>query len=115
MTDRAEQVRVALAEMGDTHSLDDIVDMINSGTMQSFVEGDTWVITQIIDFPRKRVLEVFLVVGDMSSALEIYNRVFAFAREEGCVLVRAFGRDGWQKWAAPRGWRNGQRIYYREA
>ncbi|MET1020146.1 MAG: hypothetical protein ABWX62_09195 [Microterricola sp.] len=100
--------------MGGTHTLDDIVDLIREGHMQSFCEGETWAITQIIQFPQKRILEIFLVVGDMPEAEKLHDQVVAFAKEHDCQMVRCFGRDGWSKWAVPRGWTNGQRVYMKE-
>jgi len=114
MKARLEQLQEALVGMGGTHTLDDIVDLIREGNMQSFVEGETWAITQIIQFPQRRVLEIFLVVGDMPEAEKLHDQIMAFAKEHECTLVRCFGRAGWAKWALPRGWTNGQRIYMKE-
>ena len=58
--DRLAQVEKALDRMGNTHSLPDILALIEDGAMQSFAMGPTWAITQILDFPRKRVLEIFM-------------------------------------------------------
>lgn len=112
--DRRVQLQRALDDMGNTHSFEDIVALIEDGLMQSFAEGDTWAVTQIIDFPRKRVLEVFLVVGDMIDAEKLHDRVFEYAKGEGCDIVRAFGRRGFHRWAQERGWKNGQQIFIRE-
>lgn len=112
--DRMEQLQDALDRMGNTHSLEDIIALIQNGEMQSFVEGDTWAVTQLIDFPRRRVLEVFLVVGDMDAALKLYDQVMAFAQASGSDIVRCYARDGWGKWAKPRGWTNGQRVFVKE-
>jgi hypothetical protein len=114
MKARIEQLQQALAEMGATHPLDDIVDLIRDGHMQSFVEGETWAITQIIQFPQRKVLEIFLVVGEMPDAEKLHDQVMTFAKEHDCTLVRCFGRDGWAKWAKPRGWTNGQRVFLKE-
>jgi hypothetical protein len=114
MKARLAQLQEALDGMGGTHTLDDIVDLIRDGHMQSFCEGETWAITQIIEFPQKRILEIFLVVGDMPEAEALHDQVIAFAKAHQCSLVRCFGRHGWAKWAVPRGWTNGQRLYMKE-
>ena len=111
MIDRMAQLQKALDLMGNTYSLEDVVAMIDSGVMQSFAKNDTWVVTQIIDFPRKRVLELFLIVGDLEDLEEIYNDAVAFAQMQGCTLMRGFGRPGWKKFAEPRGWTNGTTVY----
>jgi hypothetical protein len=111
---RREQVEQALALMGNTHSYEDILDMIDSGSMQSFSDGDTWAVTQVIDFPRKRVLEVFLVVGTLEGVTTIEPAVMDFAKHIGADIVRAFGRNGWLPASKSFGWRNGQRLYLKE-
>lgn len=72
--------------------------------MQSFAEDDTWIITQIQEYPRRRVLDILYLVGDLDGALNVYNRIIAFARERGCTLIRAQGRAGWTKFADEDGW-----------
>jgi hypothetical protein len=109
-----QRLQKGLDAMGNTHSLEDIVELIKDGHMQSFVFNETWAITQIVDFPRRRVMEIFLVAGDMKDAVPLHDQVLAYAREQGCEIVRCFGRDGWSKWAFPRGWTNGQRVYLKE-
>lgn len=111
---REEQLREALERMGNTHTLDDIVAEINARTMQSFVEGETWAVTKLIQFPQRKVLEIVLVIGDIDDAVKLHDTVMAFAAEQNCDLVRTFARDGWQHWAKKRGWRNGMRIYVKE-
>lgn len=111
---RLAQLEETLERMGHTHTLADVLTMIEEGTMQSFTVGDTWAVTSVLDFPRKRVLEIFLVVGDMREALILHDMVLAYAKVHHCDILRTFARDGWGKWAQERGWTNGQRIYLKD-
>jgi hypothetical protein len=112
---RMGQVEQMLEGMGGTHALADIIDMLSSGEMQSFSDGDTWVVTQVVAFPRKKVLEIFLVVGTLEGAHGLKQEVFDFAAKVGCQLIRAFGRDGWVgEMQKGDGWHNGARIFWRE-
>lgn len=111
---RMEQLQATLDLMGNTHSVDDIMALIDTGEMQSFSDGDTWVVTQILDFPRKRVLDLFLVVGELKGLRGLYNRVMEHAENEGCDLVRGFGRHGWEPYAKWNGFVNGQQIFVKE-
>lgn len=106
-----EKLQRAFAEMGHTHDLEDIVALVREGAMQSFVVRDTWAVTQILDFPKKRVLEVVLIVGNLDAVEEVFEQVFAFAKEQACDFVRAFGRGGWKGHALARGWQNGQCVF----
>ena len=61
--------------MGGLYTLHDILTAIAEGKMQSFVEGDTWAITKIAVFPRARLLEIMIVVGDLKT---VRNSLIAF-------------------------------------
>jgi hypothetical protein len=58
------KVERALHDGGDLYTFDDIMALIKEGKMQSFTCGDTWIVTQVNEFPRKKVLEIALVVGE---------------------------------------------------
>lgn len=111
---REDQLREALERMGNTHSLKNILAEIEAHTMQSFVEGETWAVTKVIQFPQRKVLEIILVIGDIDDAVKLHDVVMDFAAEQGCDLIRTFARDGWHQWAKKRGWQNGMRIYVKE-
>jgi hypothetical protein len=108
---RYDQLQKALAFMGGTHTLQDIVEAIATGAMQSFSEGETWCVTQVLDLPRKRVLEIVLLIGDMTDAEMMHDRVMNYAIEKGCTLVRTFARVGWSKKAREYGWKTGYSIF----
>lgn len=111
---REEQLNDALDRMGGTHNLADILDEIKAGTMQSWVSGETWAVTKIVQFPRKKLLEVVLVIGDLDDAVKLHEVVLEFAAHNNCDMIRTFARDGWHRWAKTKGWANGMRIYVKE-
>lgn len=105
----------ALAETGDTHDLEDIVALIKDGMMQSFLAGESWCVTEIIDYPKKRVCQIFLYVGTLADLPAIRAQVEAFAIHEGCNFIRAQGRDGWtREYVKHEGWTNGQRLFVKQ-
>ena len=114
MSRHEEGLMRALAEMGDTHSLTDILLALEEGRMQSFTVGDTWVVTQVIEFPQRRVLEIFLVVGDGTDLEELSATATAFAQFQGCTMMRAYGRHGWMQHAKQLGWRDTARVFLKE-
>lgn len=85
-----------LEDSGGFYTFDDIMDHIRRGQMQSFAVGDTWVVTQINEFPRKRVVEVVFVVGQLSMLPVIESQVIQFAHEIGAVMLMAAGRRGFE-------------------
>lgn len=111
-----DKLRKALAIAGDAYALEDILAAINEGQMQSFVEGESWVVTQIVDFPRKRYLEIVFAIGNLPELKLIYPRLEIYAREIAADGLRAFGRPGWMKQFEidKHGWVETTRVYVRE-
>jgi hypothetical protein len=111
-----KKLRKALAVAGDTYTLEDLLHEINEGTMQSFAESESWVVTQIVDFPRKRYLEIVFAIGNLADLKKIYPRLEAFARDNLCDGLRAFGRPGWMRqFEIDRaGWVETTRTYVKE-
>ena len=105
-----------LVRMGGLYTLHDILTAIAEGKMQSFVEGDTWAITKIAVFPRARLLEILIVVGDLGDCQKLLDRIYQFADENDIGLVQAYGRRGWLDHPLTAGWkiRTKSFLYQRE-
>ena len=105
-----------LDRMGGLYTLHDILTAIAEGKMQSFVEGDTWAITKIAVFPRARLLEIMIVVGDLKDCQKFLDRIYQFADENDIGLVQAYGRRGWFNHPLTSGWkiRTKSYLYQRE-
>ena len=105
-----------LAQTGNLYLLDDILTEIAEGKMQSFVEGNSWIITQIHTFPRAKALQVLIAIGDLDDLRVLHDRIIAFAAEIGAGVIQAHGRKGWLPDAARRGWKVKARyfIYQKE-
>lgn len=99
---KAETIKM-LAENGGFYEFADILDHIERGMMQSFVQGDTWVVTQINEFPRRKALEVVFVVGNLSDLAAAEEQVTKFAHEIGAELLMTAGRKGFNRKHLP-GW-----------
>lgn len=112
MTPTIEKFKELLEEQGGFYTFEDILDCIHRGTMQSFADGDTWVITQVHEFPRKKVVEVAYVIGDMDTLKRMEAKVEKFAREIGADMLIATGRLGWQNKYFP-GWKPVSHNYVR--
>lgn len=112
--ERFRHLRRALDAAGNTHDVGDILDLIRAGTMQSFVENDSWAVTRLVQCPRKAVVEIFLVVGDDADLPALETRIKRFAVANGATMLRAMGREGWAKRAPERGWTVGPRLYLTE-
>jgi len=87
----------ALKHGGELYTLNDIEDAIRTGKMQSHVKGNTWIITEVHDFPRKRVVNILFVVGELEEAMAAELEIEEWAKSIGADGLTAIGREGWWK------------------
>ena len=115
--ERLTQLQELLHDMGGTHSLDDIRGLVENGVFQSFVEGETWVVTTIINFPQAMVMDIFFVVGEAKDFEALQKQIETFARDQGVTFMRVYARKGFEylidrrSWKFGHGWRPGPRVY----
>jgi hypothetical protein len=88
----------ALKLGGNTHTRQDILDGIKQGRFQYFGDDECCVVTEIIQYPQKRVLHLFIAAGKLDRLFEIYlPQVKQFARENGCTSLTSVSRKGFLK------------------
>lgn len=90
-------IEAALEYSSGTHTGDDVLGAIKAGRMQFWPAPRAAVVTEILDFPRKRLLHVFLAGGEMASVIEMLPSVEEFARANRCDGLTIAGRPGWQR------------------
>jgi hypothetical protein len=105
-----------LERIGGLYTVSDILAAIAEGKMQSFAEGDSWAITQVIAFPRARMLNILVALGDLKECRKLHDRILQYARDNNIGLVQAYGRRGWMPDAMAHGWkaRTTSYLYQRE-
>lgn len=104
MNKHIERIERILLAQGGLYTFEDVLAELTDGRAQSFSEGESTVITSIRDFPRKRVLELRVAVGELQDIYSLQPRIVAFAKENGCeLLLGSVGREGWDNFATP-GW-----------
>lgn len=102
-----------LVESGDLYTVDDILAEIADGRMQSFNVGESWVVTKVVNYPNKKVLDIVAAAGTLAELFEAQPIVDAFAREHACEAIMAFGRSGWER-IMTDGWKKVGHTYMRE-
>lgn len=70
-------------------------------------------ITEVINAPQKRFLNVFMVVGELS-VLGLHDEIEAFAEKAGCAFMQAYGRPGWAPKNKHLGWKPIQTVFRKE-
>ena len=93
-----------LERMGGAYTVADILHLIAINRMQSFTVRDSWAITQVVTLPRLKLLEIFVMLGDVEDMPELHDRILDYANEIGAGLIQAYGRKGWKPHALKRGW-----------
>lgn len=95
----------ALEYSGGTHTFDDVVDSIVAGRMQLWPAPRGCAVTEIVIYPRKKVLHVFLAGGDMDEIIAMIDRATEWSKGQGCSAMTVAGRHGWQRVLAKHGYK----------
>jgi hypothetical protein len=99
-----EWIEAALEYSGGTHSFDDIAAGIASGHMQLWPTEKACAVTEIVVYPQKKVLHVFLAAGDLEQITNAIGAVEEWGKAQGCESLTMNGRFGWQRVLNKRGW-----------
>ena len=101
-------IESALKKGGETHDFKDIVDGVLSGHMQLWMGENGCAVTEIIVYPNKKVLHVFLAGGDKGYGIkqitDMHDDAMAWGKQQGCDGMTVAGRRGWKKVLQSRGW-----------
>ena len=115
ITDEAMERKMerALAASDNLFSMDDIDEHLREGKMQGHVEGDTWALTQVQDWPQRRAVNIMYVVGSIRDSVALEAKIEEWAKGVGANLITAVGRDGWWEFKTP-GWKRVGTLYSKE-
>jgi hypothetical protein len=70
---------------------------LNKDEMQLWPGINTALVTEIITYPRQKIINVFLAAGDMDEVIRILPFVEKHGKMEGCTHMTMTGRKGWEK------------------
>jgi len=107
-------IEAALEYSGGTHDIIDIYEGIYKGTMQLWPAEKSCLVTEIIAYPKKKVLNIFLGGGDLTEILDMHDDVINWAKAQGCEALNMTGRFGWKKPLAAHGWEPMHSSYVKE-
>lgn len=89
------KVDAILKRRGGLYAFEDIVVAIQGGFMQSFTDGENWIVTQVLHYPRKEVLDVVFIVGEREALEKLFwSEVPQFAKERGIEKITGSTRVG---------------------
>ena len=98
-------IEAALSYSGGTHGFDDVVAGLQKGTLQLWPTPRGCIVTEIVVYPRKKVLNVFLGGGELEQIMDMHKDVIAWAKAQDCEALTMHGRFGWKKPLAEYGWK----------
>jgi len=90
-------LEAAIERAGGTHTLSDVVQSVVEGKMQFWPAPRGCAVTEIIKYPQKKVLHIFLAGGDMDQILDMDSSAVEFAKMNGCTGISIAGRRGWKR------------------
>lgn len=109
------QLEEALGHAGNTHTPQDVAEMVLSGEAQLWVEGDGLMITEVEEYPNGPVLRCWLAAGEMDDVLALLPRIYGYGRYRGCEEVVMTGRKGWKRVLADEGWEDTNLVNMKKA
>lgn len=113
--DRCQKwIEAALERSGGTHLFSDVKGAIMQGTMQLWPAERGCVVTELVKYPRKKVLNLFLAGGDLDQILSMSEDGEKWAKSEGCAAMVMTGRHGWKKSLSSRDWTEAYVTFWKE-
>lgn len=95
----------ALEYSGGTHEIEDVFRGILEGKMQLWPAPDGCLVTEIIVYPRKKVLHIFLAGGKLDQLTDMHDDVIRWAKSYDCSALTLSGRKGWERALLGHGWK----------
>lgn len=85
------------AALDGTHTIEDVRAEIENGTAQFWPMPKSAAVTLVQDYPRGRVLRVWLAGGDLEDLRKHLVVLDNYGREQGCCAIELEGRKGWER------------------
>lgn len=99
------RIETALAMGGDVMTFGDLIEQVGIGRCQLWMDDDSAVATELIIYPRKRVLNMFMVAGSLKAVMKWQPKIEEFAHQHRVDMWIASGSPGWQRIGRRDGWR----------
>lgn len=107
-------IEAALVYCNGTHEWDDIVAGIASSKMQLWAAPRGCIVTEIVVYPRKKVINIFLAGGELDQIMDMEHDIGQWAKSHGCTGGMMTGRLGWKKPLTENGWKLQHVSFHKE-
>lgn len=93
-----EAMLPAIAMTDGTHTEDDVLAELLSGRMRLWRNGSSACITEFIQYPRLKTINVFLAGGNLQEIAPLQAEIENFGRKNGCQRACLLAvREGWTR------------------
>jgi hypothetical protein len=98
-------IDAALAHGDSLYTFDDVAAAVTQGSMRLWALPHSFLITQIIEYPRTNAIHVLLAGGRIEEIALAAPILEVWARANGCTRATLVGRAGWKRsFLAKSGW-----------
>ena len=73
--------------------------------MQLWAAPKGCIVTEIVVYPRKKVVNLFLAGGELDQIMDMEHDIGKWAERQGCTGGMMTGRLGWKKPLSENGWK----------
>lgn len=94
---KVQKILEPALEYDNTYNIQDVADCILDGSMQLWPTNNSAVVTQVQNFPRMKVLHIFLAGGNLDELETLTPHIQKFAEDMGCRKITLTGRKGWSR------------------
>ncbi len=109
------EIESALKYAGGTHTYADVVAMVANGEAQFWPAPHSCMVTEIVRYPQRTVLNVFLTAGRLGEIQIMLPTILHWAVAEGCTSATFTGRKGWQRtFIRAQGWEPSLVMYAKD-
>jgi hypothetical protein len=81
---------------GDENTLDVLL-AIARGQYSLWADKHFAAVTQVVNYPRQRVLTILYIGGDLTNILPLFDDAKAYCKANKVDVLRTYGRPGWEK------------------
>ena len=110
----AHGLRRALDIPNGTHDFIDVAEGLYRGTMQLWPAEKGCIVTEIVVYPKKKALNVFLGGGELDQILDMHENVIEWAKRKGCECLMMTVALAGKKPLEKHGWKTLHSSYVKE-
>ncbi len=102
----SKYIEAALAYGHEQLTLDEVRDFVRTGKYQLWAGVSSVIVTELVDYPRERVLHFTLAGGNQPELRAMLDPILAWGKSKGATRATLLGRLGWQRSFLPQvGWK----------